>query len=895
MGAKDARKRMMGPWPTLFVGVGPCAERTLAEFSRLARRLTVRVQGPFGLVLVDSYCEDLFQCDWPWVHDFKIPEPSVFRERSEFVGRDDAKLLTVLSSLVRRMRSVGPTADPAGPGRLRMSCTVLLDLSDAGVVPSAVRLMRTLRDADPSLDVTILALTARTAATDSSRDSQWFEVWTLLLAELQNEPLAHRIYVLDGSDADKTWFERPEQLHHLGAAFLLYHGLTCRGSLKQGERARTSLGENLLNVCGSFGCRTIHADLSIVAERLAERVASEELSELYRRPLPGGWPESIEEQAQSLVDRIAGICEKTHQTRPSVAGEQRDRAGAFLPGNTDVDEAVGRAVKHVCSREPLASLCYLFRCLGPKLGKLLTRQRLWERARVRQFVAEAFRRQDSTTYEPMRTWLAQPETRWTDRFTPGQEEVSYVAAGRPASKGAYYAGLAFLVVGLACILAGSLMRERLFVFGGGLLSLAASVLATLPTAWVRHSRNRIREGQEVSASIRPALYRKRPSGRVFGVTTFFIVVGLASLAWSLRPATWTSLTTVWAIVLAVIAGVGAAAVIRCPSRTHPECVSPEDAPGHVSPPAWRCRAAGVLCLGLAWAVFCLGIPSPTPPQTAFQWFACLAGLVMVGAGVGWALLPRTGRAYLIERVPKMPLPLTGGIGRPARNSGLGQQIAAMTDWIDRLSLEPGPEMDRSRATAVPRDRETLFDFLAADWEEQLAKTFRLALQARSGKSLIALALQPVLWAECITKELQNPRARCHDLTSLFALEAINAWIESHTLAELLGFLQVDIERFGRLTARLASPHWPTARAEPDTSVSVVAVAGPLWDVLEPLAQGADTIPIVPLDWDARSDAIVVMRLVQGLAEGWRGFPGMPGQPQADVARGDEVDGSQTRQ
>ncbi len=65
---------MIGPLPTLFVGVGPCAERTLAEFSGLARRLTVPVQGPFGLVLVDSYCEDLFKCDWPWVSDFKIPD-----------------------------------------------------------------------------------------------------------------------------------------------------------------------------------------------------------------------------------------------------------------------------------------------------------------------------------------------------------------------------------------------------------------------------------------------------------------------------------------------------------------------------------------------------------------------------------------------------------------------------------------------------------------------------------------------------------------------------------------------------------------------------------------------------------------------------------------------------
>jgi hypothetical protein len=175
------------------------------------------------------------------------------------------------------------------------------------------------------------------------------------------------------------------------------------------------------------------------------------------------------------------------------------------------------------------------------------------------------------------------------------------------------------------------------------------------------------------------------------------------------------------------------------------------------------------------------------------------------------------------------------------------------------------------------------DFLAADWEEQLAGAFRSALETRSGKSLIALALQPVLWAECITKELQDPRATSRELTSLFALPAVKAWIESHTLAELLALLQIDLERFGRLTARLASPHWPTPRVEPELSAGAIAVPKPLWDLLAPLTQTADALPIVPLDWDARSDAIVVVQIVQGLSEGWRGFPGLPGQIQVGAA------------
>jgi hypothetical protein len=884
VGTKNGRKKGLGPLPTLFVGVGPCAERTLSEFSGLARRLTVPVQGPFGLVLVDSYCEDLFKCDWPWVSDFKVPEASVLRDRSEFVGRDDNKLLTLLSSLVRRLRSVGQVADPAGPGRRRMCCNVLLDLSDPGVVSSAVRLMHALRKVDPALDVTVLGLTDRTAATDSTCDSQWFEVWKHLLTEVQNEPLAQRVYLLDGCDSERTWLERPEQLHQLGAEFLLHHGLTCRSQLRQGERARTAVSESLLHVCGSFGCRTIQADLSLVAERIAEKVAGEDLNDLYGRPMPDGWAESLEEQAQSLVVKIAGICEKAQQARTPPASERRDRPGALLTGSTEIDEAVAKAVKNVCSREPLPSLCHFFSCLQPRLGKLLTRQRLWERVRTRRTVAEAFRGQNSATYEPMRTWLSQPETQWADRFTPQQGEVSHVAVGRPASHRGYVAGMLFLVIGLASISAGLFTREMLFVIGGGWLSLAASVLMTLPTGWVRHPRTRVREGQETSASGPLVAYRKRSSRGVFCVTTLLILAGLVALTWPLWPGEWTSISTVWAIAMAVIAGVGVASVVGCPSLTHPDRVEGREAPGHVGPPAWRCRGVGVASLALAWLVFCLGLPTPSVPATSLQWIAHLAGLGLVAVGVGWVLLPRMGYAYFVDRVPKMPLPLAGGIGRPAADHDLGRQLAAMAGWINRLTLEPDYRFGRSEAAGVPRDREILFDFLAADWEEQLAGAFRLALEARSGKSLLSLAVQPALWTECITKELQDPHATSRDLPCLFTQQAVKAWIESHTLAELLALVKVDVERFSHMSVRLASPHWPTPRAEPDLSAGVIAVAKPLWDLLAPVTQTAGPVPIIPLDWDLRSDAIVVVRIVQGLAEGWRGFPGLPGQARDGVAQ-----------
>ncbi len=863
--------------PSLFVGVGPCAEKALAEFSSALRGLTVPVRGPFGLVLVDSFGEELFTGDWPWLSEFKLPESPLIRERSEFIGDDDGRLTASMSSLARRLRSAEPSAGAASSGRIRMSSYIAVDLSVAGAVTSATRLMQVLRRIDRAHDMTVLGLTARTAVTDATSDGQWFDAWKQLLARLQDEAFAQRIYLLDGCDVDKVWFERPEQLHHLAAEFLLYHGLICRGLLRQNERARTGAKESLLNVCGSFGCRAIVPDLSIVAERVAERVAREDLADLYKRTVPSGWLDSLDEQAQALVDKIASACEKAHQATPVSPGERPDRAGTRLPGSTEVSEAVAKTIKQVCSREPLVSLCHWFKCFQPRLGKLLNRQRLWKRSRTRQLVAELIRQQDDTTYEPMRVWLSDPKTQWADRFTPEQQEPARVAVSRPAGVAAYLAGCVFLALGLIGVGAGLVQGGRLPAVGGGLLSIAASAFMILPTGWTLHARNRIREGQDISRLVPSVAYRKRAPAWALGAAAALIVAGLAALAWLLWPEAWTAVTVVWAIVPAVIAGIGAVFIATCPTESARDPVGGDEAPRQMSPPVWRWHATGLLCLALAWAVFALWGSWPAAAEATAQWVLALGGLVSIGAGVGLALLPRAGRVYLIDRVPKMPQPLAGGIARPVGESDLDREIAAMATWIDHLALEPDQCLRRSGASDTPTNRETLFDFLAADWEGQLAEAFRRELKARSDKSLKVLAGQSVLWTECVTRELQDARTPCPDLTFLFALQVVRAWVESHTPAELLSFLNVDMPRFGRLVERLAPPHWPATRVEPDVSANVIAVGKSLWDVVAPLAKSAGAPPIVLLDWDLHADMILALRVVQGLGQGWRGFPGMPGQ------------------
>jgi hypothetical protein len=918
---------MMGPAPTLFVGVGSCAEKVLAEFSRLAHGLAASVPGPFGLVLADSFGEELFTCDWAWLSDFGVPEPALVRERSACIGRDDNKLLGVLSSLARKLRAIEPGADPVSSGRFRLSSYVAVDLSEAGSAASAIRLMRVLRQVDGAVDTTAVGLTARTAVTDSAADGTWFEAWKLLLEQLQEGPFAQRVYLLDGCDADKMWFERPEQLHRLGAEFLLYHGFTCRGILRQNERARTGSNESLLNVCGSFGCRTVQADLSLVAQRLAERLAQEDLADLYQRPMPSGWAQSLDELAQSLVDRIAHISQKTHQATPSSSIRRPDRAGALLPGNTEISEALDRTIKQVCSREPLVSLCQFFSRLGPGLARLLAHQRLWERARTRQMAAEALRRQEDNTYGPTRAWLSRPRMHWADRFTPVPQEVSQVMVSRPAGVKGYLAGCLLLAVSLAAVGAGTLLDERLLAIAGGLLSLGASIPMTLPAGWVRHPRHRLCEGQEIRPSVRAVSYRERSSRPVRALSLAMILLGLAGVIWPLWFAVWTLASALWAVMAGGTAGVGLAFLLGLRDDTPPDqgpdpgrdefrlgIPSPEEAPGHVNPPLWRFRGVGLFALALAGIVLCLGVPAPVTTQTADPWVAHFVGLILVGAGAGLALLPRAGRAYLIERVPRMPQPLAGGIGRTAKDRELPRGVAAMAAWVNRLSLDPDRCAGRSAATNVSQAQETLLDFLAADWDSQLAQAFRRALEARSGKSLKILALQPVLWTECVTKELLDPRAACGDLTSLFALEAVRAWIESHTLPELLSLVNVDVARLRHLAGRLASPHWPAPRVEPDAGMNVIAVGKSVWDALAPLVaqegkkgrseegQGPSTqnsalgspqniasshvrtfspsssgVALVPLEWDSHNDAIVILRVVQGLTQGWRGFPGLPGQ------------------
>jgi len=356
-----------------------------------------------------------------------------------------------------------------------------------------------------------------------------------------------------------------------------------------------------------------------------------------------------------------------------------------------------------------------------------------------------------------------------------------------------------------------------------------------------------------------------------------MVVGLIGVTWPLWPDVWTPVTAVWILALTVITGIGLAFIAGCPTEVHPDQIGHEEAPGHMGPPIWRCRVMGLSCLGLAWIVFCLWIPSPVSASVGSGLPVHFGGLALVAVGAGLTLFPWTGRAYPIERVAKMPQPLDGGIAHPGRHGELSRETAAIMAWINRLVLDPDQYLHEPEALDALRTGETLFDYLAADWGSQLAEAFRQALETRSGKSLRTLALQPILWTECIVKDLQNSHTGCSDLGSLFALQAVRAWMESQTPAELLSCVHTDPARFVQRIARLAAPHWPAPRTEPDLNTCIIAVGESLWGVLGPLDGIEGAPPVVPLDWDSRGDRVIILRVAQGLVQGWRGYPGLPGQ------------------
>jgi hypothetical protein len=70
----------------------------------------------------------------------------------------------------------------------------------------------------------------------------------------------------------------------------------------------------------------------------------------------------------------------------------------------------------------------------------------------------------------------------------------------------------------------------------------------------------------------------------------------------------------------------------------------------------------------------------------------------------------------------------------------------------------------------------------------------------------------------------------------------------------------------------------------------------VWEALAPLIEAEGTTAVIPLDANTSGDGISILRFVQGLTQGWRGFSALPGQNIAsgrtEPAHAGEVDNCQ---
>jgi len=865
--------------PVLFAAIGEYAVQTLAELARLVRQVPIRPNGAFGLVILNHPTRQVFVSDCQQLSDLEIPEVSDASRAANWVNYQQEKLAGSLISLIRKLRLGQAGAAEGFPQRVRVWCYLIADLSEPAAVASAVELTSLLRKADPSLDITGLGLTGRTADSLCQPEKAWFDTWNQLLQHLQNEALLQRFYLIDGRDTDNAWLQTPQQMHRLGAEFLLFHGLSpYRGYLRQNERSRVGFKENFLNFCGSFSCRTLTVDRETVVRRTALILAEEDLADLAAGVVGNQWSETIETKARELADEILHIYLQDN-------AELKTQNSELNSLDHQVDEALQRYISQICAQsrcevscgQPVLSLRRFLYVLRDRLKRLSTGSTIRQRAATRTRLTAILRRQEKETYEPVRQWLGVEGARWSGRYKPQLDQPPSATVSRPPSFRLYALGAVLLATGLLGIASALMAEDRIFAIGGGLLALAASVVMALPTGWAEHVRTLVAEGKSIPDSAPWTAYRRKRPRWSYRAAMALLVPGITAVILALFLPGWTKYESLeplmWLIPAAALASLGLVALTR-PTRPRVPPAPGQEMPGHAAPVRWLRHGIGLSALATAWVVLCLHAPVAASAKVALQWQGLLAGLIMVLLGLGLARWPWTGRVQLIYRIPRNPLPLAALPSVATQESELTAQLNRLLAWLHRFTES---EISNLRSQ-VYNSHCTALDAIMTGWDSCLADNLRSDLKARPEKSLRKMAHKGEAWAQCLLQELASPSAESLDLVYAFALHAVRSWVGNDaTWHERIAQLQPDPEQFDLLINRIASPHWPATRVKPDMDVSVVAVGETLRPLVSSLPESGLGHHVVPLGPRSDPYAVVVIRIVQGLVEGWRGLPAMPGQ------------------
>jgi hypothetical protein len=869
--------------PVLLVGVGRGAIQTLAELARRAQKVSGTLVGSFAALLIDYSRRQLFISSCRRLSDLEVPRLSGSSHKDRWVDyAGDETVLNSVSSVMRNLRLSHGETTLQPPHRVRICSYLVMDISDNAVILPTVELVRSLRKVDPSLDITGLALTGRTAESEGHPGPLWFDAWNQLLGHLQNEPLLQRLYLIDGCDARNTWLRTSREMQRLGAEFVLHHGFSpCRSYMRNKEKSCMTVTESFLNFCGSFAYRRLHVDRQAITRRVAFRLADDLLVDLREGELDGEWKATVDKKAEELASEIVTICAAPNQvdenTVPEVSADARGQGSPQY----QVNEAVRRMVTQICVRQPVLSFRRFVRSLRDALNRMSIQGLLRERWDTRRRAAAILREQERETFEPTRQWLAIRGVKWVNRYEPVLQDAPTVLVSRPASRKLYGLGIVLLALGLVGIAAALAWQMRSFAMSVGFLVLFASTVMLVPTGWIPHVRTPVPADDQASLSLPLTAYRRQ--GPKWGCLAAMLlsILGLISVVLSLWLPVWLTVTTVeplaWGAISAVLAGIGLAFLRAGTKACGSATTEQEEMPGLVGPVRWARYGLGLVFLATAWIFLCLQPLTLAHAQRAQQWYGLLTGSAMLMAGVALARWPWVGRAQLSYQLPPRPLPLKLPDSELVCESGLNPQIHRICHWCEGFLTDRCAEGSGCMGSDQQRDACTALDGLTRDWDERLAAEFSVTLQSQTGSSLVGLAEKPEAWADCLVAELTEQSAEWTDETRLFALHGIRTWTEKQGLQDLISCLSPDPQQVGPLITGAASPHWPMTRTKPDVDVSILAVGRELWPLAAPLAESQSPYHVVPLDWQDDPYAIVIIHMVQGLTEGWRGFPGMPGQ------------------
>ncbi|TET42517.1 MAG: hypothetical protein E3J66_03485 [Dehalococcoidia bacterium] len=583
---------------------------------------------------------------------------------------------------------------------------------------------------------------------------------------------------------------------------------------------------------------------------------------------------TLDKMARQLINDIRGIYQKSSQiyaeaSSSAIMGSPRQQSEDH---DKKVLSTIKKTITEVCTQQPVLSLRWFLKIFRPMFKELTTSSRLLDRWAARHHTAAALHKQDRDTYTPTKIWSRLPKVKWRARFEPYLAEPPPAVVSCPVHKKYYYLGIVILTLGLIGVAVAGKMQSTAIALCGGVVAIWASVLTVLPTKWERCERTPVSQEEEIPklAPYHPS--RQKVPNIHLWVSIIILTLGIIMIGWAtLVPSGNSSLAFGLGLVAfysTLLAVGGFACIHMAEVKAHwPWGVPREkEMPSLAAPPNWKWHVAGLVCLTLAWAALCIWAPRPTINNMLVK----APGLVLILVGVAFVRWPYIGQAQLIYRTPKKPKPLEPSSTEWTQESELMKQAQKISPWIETLLTAPEPVRSDYLEWPESKSEGSILEAFVDQWHKRLADIFRRE------KSLKEMAKNPQNWAECVVAELANHTVGLADPRYLFALHEVKRWLDGMTWQQLIAELHPDPQWFDFFVARSVPPRWPPTRNDPEVDTSVITVGRALWEIVAPLADPNSSHHLKMVDWQDPYTLLVV-RAVQGLENGWRGYPGLPGQ------------------